>query len=204
MALFTDEEGHMAYNVTFIPGDGTGPEQADATRRVLEATGVQFDWDMQGAGVDIMKTAGTPLPPAVLESIRRTKVVLKGPTTKPMGANIGDEVALFEPAHGSEPRYTGMNKVNPMAMILSGVLMLRYLNEEDAADRMEQAIADVIAEGKTVTYDMKPDRNDPTAVGTSQVADGIIAKLKGGQSKWHRRATAAGASGPASARCERT
>jgi isocitrate dehydrogenase (NAD+) len=63
-------------------------------------------------------------------------------------------------------------------MMLSGVLMLRYLNETDAADRLEKAIADVIAEGKTVTYDMKPDRNDPTAVGTSQVADGIIAKLK--------------------------
>jgi len=94
------------------------------------------------------------------------------------GANIGDTVALFEPTHGSAPKYTGQNKVNPMAMMLSGVLMLRYLNETDAADRLEKAIADVIAEGKTVTYDMKPDRNDPTAVGTSQVADGIIAKLK--------------------------
>ena len=94
------------------------------------------------------------------------------------GANIGDTVALFEPTHGSAPKYTGQNKVNPMAMMLSGVLMLRHLKETDAADRLEKAIADVIAEGKTVTYDMKPDRNDPTAVGTSQVADGIIAKLK--------------------------
>jgi isocitrate dehydrogenase (NAD+) len=359
----------MAHVVTLIPGDGTGPEITEATRRVLEATGVQFNWDVQQAGIDIMKTAGTPLPPAVLDSIRKNKVAIKGPITTPIGtgfrsvnvalrkeldlyaclrpcksykgvrsryedvhlvivrentedlyagiefekgdphieqlaklveesgqkpfradsgisikaisvtgtqrivkfaldyarehgrhkvtaitkanimkfsdglfleaarevaknypdieyeevlvdnmcmqlvqkpelydvlvlpnlygdvlsdlcaglvgglgvapgANIGDTVALFEPTHGSAPKYTGQNKVNPMAMMLSGVLMLRHLKETDAADRLEKAIADVIAEGKTVTYDMKPDRNDPTAVGTSQVADGIIAKLK--------------------------
>jgi isocitrate dehydrogenase (NAD+) len=359
----------MVHIVTLIPGDGTGPEITEATRRVLEATGVQFNWDVQQAGIDIMKTAGTPLPPAVLDSIRKNKVAIKGPITTPIGtgfrsvnvalrkeldlyaclrpcksykgvrsryedvnlvivrentedlyagiefekgdphidqlaklveesgqkpfradsgisikaisvtgtqrivkfaldyarehgrhkvtaitkanimkfsdglfleaarevaknypdieyeevlvdnmcmqlvqkselydvlvlpnlygdvlsdlcaglvgglgvapgANIGDTVALFEPTHGSAPKYTGQNKVNPMAMMLSGVLMLRHLKETDAADRLEKAIADVIAEGKTVTYDMKPDRNDPTAVGTSQVADGIIAKLK--------------------------
>jgi isocitrate dehydrogenase (NAD+) len=359
----------MAHIVTLIPGDGTGPEITEATRRVLEATGVQFNWDVQQAGIDIMKTAGTPLPLAVLDSIRKNKVAIKGPITTPVGtgfrsvnvalrkeldlyaclrpcksykgvrsryeavnlvivrentedlyvgiefekgdphikqlaklveengqkpfradsgisvkaisvtgtqrivkfaldyarengrrkvsaitkanimkfsdglfleaarevakkypdieyeevlvdnmcmqlvqkpglydvlvlpnlygdvlsdlcaglvgglgvapgANIGDTVALFEPNHGSAPKYTGQNKVNPMAMMLSGVLMLRHLKETDAADRLEKAIADVIAEGKTVTYDMKPDRNDPTAVGTSQVADGIIAKLK--------------------------
>ena len=359
----------MVHIVTLIPGDGTGPEITEATRRVLEATGVQFNWDVQQAGIDIMKTAGTPLPPAVLDSIRKNKVAIKGPITTPIGtgfrsvnvalrkeldlyaclrpcksykgvrsryedvnlvivrentedlyagiefekgdphvgqlaklveesgqkpfradsgisikaisvtgtqrivkfaldyarehgrhkvtaitkanimkfsdglfleaarevaknypdieyeevlvdnmcmqlvqkselydvlvlpnlygdvlsdlcaglvgglgvapgANIGDTVALFEPTHGSAPKYTGQNKVNPMAMMLSGVLMLRHLKETDAADRLEKAIADVIAEGKTVTYDMKPDRNDPTAVGTSQVADGIIAKLR--------------------------
>jgi len=359
----------MAYDVTLIPGDGTGPEITEATRRVLESTGVQFRWDVQQAGVDIMKTAGTPLPPAVLDSIRKNKVALKGPITTPVGtgfrsvnvavrkeldlyaclrpcksykgvrsryqeidlvvvrentedlyagiefekgdahipelshlveqsgqktfrpdsgisikaisvtgterivrfafdyakengrrkvsaitkanimkfsdglflevarevakkypdieyeevlvdnmcmqlvqkpelydmlvlpnlygdvlsdlcaglvgglgvapgANIGETVALFEPTHGSAPKYTGQNKVNPMAMMLSGLLMLRYLKETDAATRLEKAISEVIAEGKTVTYDMKPDRNDPTAVGTSQVADGIIAKLK--------------------------
>ncbi|MHB8576611.1 MAG: isocitrate/isopropylmalate dehydrogenase family protein [Dehalococcoidia bacterium] len=333
----------MAYNVTLIPGDGTGPEITEATRRVLEATGVQFDWDIQEAGVDIMKTTGTPLPPSVLASIRKNKVALKGPITTPIGAgfcgvnvalrkeldlyaclrpcksyagvrsrcnnidliivrentddlyagiefekgdppiaelsqrivkfafdyareykrrkvsavtkanimkysdglflevarevakgysdieyeevlvdnmsmqlvqkaelydilvlpnlygnvlsdlcaglvgglgvapgaNIGEDTSLFEPTHGSAPKYTGMNKMNPIAMMLSGVLMLHHLNEHDAANRLEKAIADVIAEGKTVTYDMKPDRNDPSAVGTSQVADGIIAKLKG-------------------------
>ncbi|HBG16730.1 MAG TPA: isocitrate dehydrogenase, partial [Firmicutes bacterium] len=94
------------------------------------------------------------------------------------GANIGTEVALFEPTHGSAPKYKGMNKVNPTAMILSGMLMLRYLGEEKAADRLEKAVAEVIQEGKAVTYDLKLDRKDPTAVGTSQMADAIMEKLR--------------------------
>jgi isocitrate dehydrogenase (NAD+) len=94
------------------------------------------------------------------------------------GGNIGDEAAVFEPTHGSAPKYAGQNKVNPMAMMLSGVLMLRHLDEMDAADRLERAIEDVIEEGKDVTYDMKPSRDDPSAVGTSQVADAIIEKLQ--------------------------
>ena len=93
------------------------------------------------------------------------------------GANLGDDAALFEPTHGSAPKYKGQNKVNPIAMILSGMLMLRHIGEQDAAARLEQATAKVIAEGKNVTYDMKPDRNDPTAVGTSQVADAIIREM---------------------------
>lgn len=362
----------MAHRVTFIPGDGTGPEIADATKRVLDATGVGFEWDVQEAGVDIMKTAGTPLPDSVIESIKETKVGIKGPITTPVGtgfrsvnvalrkaldlyacvrpcksydgvrskyedidivfvrentedlyagiefekdtpenlalteklieldpsarqtikphagisikpisvegtqrvvryafdyareygrqkvtavhkanimkftdglwlavatevakeypdiefeerivdnmcmqlvqkpelydvivlpnlygdilsdlgaglvgglgvapgANIGAGAALFEPTHGSAPKYAGLNKVNPIAMMLSGVMMLRYLKEHEAADRMEGAIADVIREGESVTYDMKPHRDDPTAVGTSEVADAIIEKLK--------------------------
>ena len=94
------------------------------------------------------------------------------------GGNIGDEAAVFEPTHGSAPKYTGQNKVNPMAMMLSGSLMLRHIEEEEAADRLEAAIAAVIAEGKDVTYDMKPNRDDPSAVGTSEVADAIIGKLE--------------------------
>jgi len=94
------------------------------------------------------------------------------------GANIGDNMALFEAVHGSAPKYAGMNKVNPTAMILSGVLMLRYLKEEAAANRLEKATEEIIAEGKYVTYDLKTDRNDPSAVGTSQMADAIISKLK--------------------------
>jgi isocitrate dehydrogenase (NAD+) len=90
------------------------------------------------------------------------------------GANIGTNCAVFEPTHGSAPKYKGLNKVNPVAMILSGVLMLRYLGEENAAKRVEDAVAKVIKEGRDVTYDMKEDRNDPTAVGTSQMADAII------------------------------
>jgi len=93
------------------------------------------------------------------------------------GANIGTNGAVFEATHGSAPKYTGQNKVNPMAVMLSGVLMLRHLKETAAADAMESAIAGVIAEGKAVTYDLKRERGDPTAVGTSQVANAIVEKL---------------------------
>jgi isocitrate dehydrogenase (NAD+) len=356
------------HRVTFIPGDGVGPELSEATRRVLEATGVGFDWDVQEAGADVMDRYGTPLPEQVLDSIRANGVAIKGPITTPVGsgfrsvnvalrkeldlfaclrpcksyqgvrsryddvdvvivrentedlyagiefeqgqpdtkeliefvsklsgkairedsgisikpisvtgtkqivrfafeyarsrgrkkvtavhkanimkfsdglflqtagevaeaypdiafedrivdnlcmqlvqrpeeydvlvlpnlygdivsdlcaglvgglgvapgANIGEHAAVFEATHGSAPKYTGQNKVNPMAMMLSGVLMLRHLDESDAADRLEAAIAAVIAEGTSVTYDMKPTRDDPTAVGTSQVADAVIDRL---------------------------
>jgi isocitrate dehydrogenase (NAD+) len=334
----------MPHRVTLIPGDGVGPELSEATRRVLEGTGVEFDWDVQEAGADVIDKYGTPLPEPVLESIRANGVAIKGPLTTPIGtgfrsvnvalrkeldlyaclrpcktypgvrsrysdvdlvivrenhedlyagiefeegtpeagkvieflnevqpkrirddsgisikpfsrtgieriarwsfeyarsagrkrvtavtkANImkhtdglfyavAREVAKdypdieydeylvdamcmqlvvrpeaydvlllpnlygdIEATHGSAPKYKGQNKVNPMAMMLSGMLMLRHLKEEDAADRLEQALAAVIAEGKNVTYDMKPDRNDPTAVGTSQVADAVIAKMEAG------------------------
>jgi len=86
-------------------------------------------------------------------------------------------MAIFEATHGSAPKYKGQNKVNPTALILSGVLMLRYLEMRQEADKLENAIAAVIAEGKDVTYDMKPDRDDPRAVGTSEMADAIIAKI---------------------------
>ncbi len=358
------------YRVTLIPGDGIGPEISEATRRVIEATGVDIEWDVVEAGIDVMEEKGTPLPDEVIESIKKNKVAIKGPITTPVGvgfrsvnvalrkkldlyacirpcksyegvrskyddidlvivrentedlyagvefeegkketkelidyinekaesniredsgvsikplsiygterivktafeyakkngrkkvtsvtksnimkfsdglfmkvaeriskdypdieyehrlvdnmcmqlvqkpelydvmvmpnlygdilsdlcaglvgglgvapgANIGDEYALFEPTHGSAPKYKGQNKVNPSAMILSGVLMLRYLGEEEAADKLETAFTKVISEGKDVTYDMKPDRNDPTAVGTSQMADAIIAAMNG-------------------------
>jgi isocitrate dehydrogenase (NAD+) len=94
------------------------------------------------------------------------------------GANIGDKGAIFEATHGSAPKYKGQNKVNPTGLILSGVLMLRYLGQTREADRLESAVAAVIAEGKNVTYDLKDDRNDPAAVGTSQMADAIIEKIR--------------------------
>jgi isocitrate dehydrogenase (NAD+) len=360
----------MAYNVTLIRGDGVGPELAEATRKVLDATGVKFNWDVQDAGIDIMEEAGTPLPAKVLESIRKNKIAIKAPITTPIGtgfrsvnvairkeldlyaclrpskfypgvrskykdinlvvvrentedlyagiefeegkpdtlklideiekigkkpirkdsgisikpisrtgterivrfafdyalnnnrkkvtaitkanimkytdglfyhvarevakdyegkieyeerlidnmcmqlvqkpeiydvmvlpnlygdilsdlcaglagglgvapgANIGKDIAVFEAVHGSAPKYKGQNKVNPTALILSGLMMLNYLKEYDAANRLEKAVAKVIAEGKSVTYDMKPHRDDPTAVGTSQMADAIIAEMK--------------------------
>jgi len=357
----------LSYRITLIPGDGTGPELAEAARRVIDGTGVKIDWEILHAGVDVMEKAGTPLPDQVLESIKRNKVALKGPITTPIGtgfrsvnvalrhalnlyacvrpcksypgvrsryshvdlviirentedlyagvefdlgspeikdfiklapagkikedsavslkpisksgseniiryafeyakknghkkvtavakanimkftdglfyrvgrevakeyegiveydevlvdaacmrlvqrpeafdvlvlpnlygdilsdlcaglvgglgvapgSNIGTDVALFEPTHGSAPKYKGQNKVNPTAIILSGVMMLRHIGEEKAADRLEKAVSEVIAEGKFVTYDLKDDRNDPTAVGTSQMAEAIIARLK--------------------------
>ena len=94
------------------------------------------------------------------------------------GANIGEGLAVFETVHGSAPKYAGMNKVNPTATILSGALMLRYLGETQAAQRVEDAVRAVIAEGDQVTYDLKPAADDPTAVGTSQMADAIIAVLR--------------------------
>jgi len=94
------------------------------------------------------------------------------------GANIGEEIAVFEAVHGSAPKYAGKNKVNPTAMILSGILMLRHINEEKAADKLEAAVKQVLAEGKFVTYDLKPNRDDPTTVGTKEMADAIIAKIK--------------------------
>jgi isocitrate dehydrogenase (NAD+) len=93
------------------------------------------------------------------------------------GANIGEHAAVFEATHGSAPKYTGQNKVNPTAMILSGKLMLEHLGERDAAQRLEAAVAEVIAAGDRVTYDLKPRRDDPTAVGTSEYADAIIERL---------------------------
>jgi len=94
------------------------------------------------------------------------------------GANLGDGMAVFEAIHGSAPKYAGQNKVNPTAMILSAAMMLDYLGEKEAAEKLEKAVASVIAEGKYVTYDLKPSRDDPTAVGTSEMADAIIRVLK--------------------------
>lgn len=93
------------------------------------------------------------------------------------GANIGENIAIFEAVHGSAPKYKGKNKVNPTALILSAVMMLRHVGEQDVADKLYKAVQEVIAEGKNVTYDLKPSRNDPTAVGTQQMADAIISKL---------------------------
>src|SRR5438132_12435454 len=94
------------------------------------------------------------------------------------GGNIGDTMAIFEATHGSAPKYKGLDKVNPVAMILSGMLMLEHIGEPDAARRLEAAVARVIREGKRVTYDMKPDRDDPSAVGTRAMGDAIISALK--------------------------
>ncbi|MFO7917391.1 MAG: isocitrate/isopropylmalate dehydrogenase family protein [Anaerolineae bacterium] len=93
------------------------------------------------------------------------------------GANMGDEMAVFEPVHGSAPKYTGQNKVNPTATIRCGAWMLRFLGEKEAGQRIEAAAARVIAKGERVTYDLKPTRDDPSAVGTQEMADAIIEAL---------------------------
>ena len=98
----------------------------------------------------------------------RRKVTVVG------AGNVGTHAAVFEPTRGSAPKYAGRNRVIPMPMMPSGALLLRHLEEQDAADRLEAAIAAVISEGKNVTYDMKPSRDDPTAVGTSEVADAVM------------------------------
>jgi len=95
------------------------------------------------------------------------------------GANIGENgIAMFEAIHGSAPKYAGQNKVNPMALMLAGVLMLRHIGERQAGDRLEKAIASVVAEGKEVTYDLKADRDDPSAVGTKEFADAVIRRMR--------------------------
>ena len=236
-----------------------------AARRVLEATGVAFDWDVQRAGATVVETAGTPLPTAVLDSVRATGVALKGPITTPVGsgfrsvnvairraldlyanvrpartqpgvpnaypdvdlyediifndlivdnacmqlvqrptaydvlvlpnlygdivsdlcaglvgglgvtpsANIGDELAVFEPVHGSAPQIAGQDKANPIAAVLSGALLLRHLGEIEAATRVEDGVASVLAAGEALTFDLQP----TSPVGTRAMTDAIIAML---------------------------
>src|SRR5919108_832469 len=212
----------MAHRITLIPGDGTGPEIAEATRRVLEFA---FDYARKNGRykvtavhkANIMKfTDGLFLRVArevaaenedvefedrivdnlSMQLVQRPEEYdvlvcpnlygdivsdlcagLIGGLGLAPGGNFGTHAAVFEPTHGSAPKYKGQNRVNPMAMMLSGVMMLRHLDERDAADRVEAAIAAVIGEGRAVTYDMKPLRDDPTAVGTSEVADAVIDKM---------------------------
>ncbi len=95
-------------------------------------------------------------------------------------ANIGEDLAVFEPTHGSAPRYRGLGRANPMAMMLAGAMLLRHLGETAAGDRLEGAVAAVIARGDVVTYDLKPTRDDPTAATTDQVADAVIERLVSG------------------------
>ncbi|HEY4662197.1 MAG TPA: isocitrate/isopropylmalate dehydrogenase family protein [Candidatus Humimicrobiaceae bacterium] len=94
------------------------------------------------------------------------------------GGNIGKDIALFEPTHGSAPKYKGLNKVNPTAMMLSAVMMLKHIGEKKYADMLESAVAENIREGKYVTYDLKSRRDDPTAVGTNEFANAIVEKIK--------------------------
>jgi isocitrate dehydrogenase (NAD+) len=95
------------------------------------------------------------------------------------GANLGERCAVFEATHGSAPRHNGSHRANPMGLMLSGAMLLRHLREPEAGDRLEAAVAAVIEDGRTVTYDLKPSRDDPSAATTEQVADAVIARLGG-------------------------
>src|ERR671922_1894686 len=212
----------MAHRVVLIPGDGTGPELTEATRRIVQfafdyarrngrrkvtavhkanimkfsdglylrvarevaAENPDVDFDDRIVDNMCMQLVQRPeeydvlvLPNLYGDVLSDLCAGMIGGLGMAPGANFGDDAAVFEPTHGSAPKYAGQNKVNPMAQLLSGVLMLQHLDEREAADRLEQSIAEVIAEGRSVTYDMKPSRDDPTAVGTSEVADAVIEKL---------------------------
>ncbi|MBU2102476.1 MAG: isocitrate/isopropylmalate dehydrogenase family protein [Candidatus Omnitrophota bacterium] len=93
------------------------------------------------------------------------------------GANVGDGIALFEPVHGSAPKYAGANKANPVATILSAGLLLQYIGEEKKAAILADAVSSVIRARRDVTYDLKPTRTDPTAVGTREMAAAIIKEI---------------------------
>jgi isocitrate dehydrogenase (NAD+) len=196
----------VTHRVALIPGDGTGPEIMAAMRRAIEATGVAIEWEVQPAGACVIEREGTPLPQRVLDSLKQNRVALKGPITTPVGrgfpsvsvalrkardlyANLRpcmtywgvptchDNVDLVIVHETTEDLYVGQNKVNSTAAMLTSEMMLRHLDERVAADRLERAIVHVIAEGKRVTYDLKPRPNDPTTVGTSQFADAVIEAL---------------------------
>jgi len=172
-----------AYGAKFEPGTPE-PEMADETIKSEAGTGAHLVYNERLVDNMCMQLVQKPelydviaLPNLYGDILSDLCAGLVGGLGVAPGANIGDTAALFEPTHGSAPKYKGQNKVNPIAMILSGMLMLRHIGETAAADKLEKAVAKLISDGKDVTYDMKPDRNDPTAVGTSQVADAIIREM---------------------------
>ena len=213
----------MAHEVTLIPGDGTGPELVEATRRVLEATGVGLEWDEHPAGEDVYAEEGTPFPDRTLESIKRTTVGIKGPTTTPVGSGFRsvnvllrkelDLYACIRPCKAYEGVRTRFPETDIVIVrentedLYAGIEFEQGSDEEEKlakflADELDSPVRDDsgisikpisifgserIVESafeyakeygrKKVTYDLKPDRDDPTAVGTSQFADAVIEEL---------------------------
>jgi isocitrate dehydrogenase (NAD+) len=172
-----------AYGATFAPGTPAAA-QADPTMADCAGKGAGIVYDEWLVDAMCMQLVQKPenydilvMPNLYGDILSDLGAGLVGGLGVAPGANIGEDCALFEATHGSAPKYKGQNKVNPSALILSGYLMLKYLKEDEAAARLEAALAKVMAEGTHVTYDMKPDRNDPTAVGTTEMADAIIAAL---------------------------
>ena len=181
----------------------------DQSRQVAVACGAPFEWDDLAKGVEpdselvgsAPDASGVKYMERLIDAICMQLVVkpdlydvlvtqnlygdilsdlcagLVGGLGLAPGANIGPDTAIFEATHGSAPKYAGQNKVNPVALILSGKMMLDHLGEKEAAAKLDRAVAHVIKEGKDVTYDLKADRNDPTAVGTQEMADAIIKQM---------------------------
>ncbi|MES2461189.1 MAG: isocitrate/isopropylmalate family dehydrogenase [Armatimonadota bacterium] len=173
-----------AYGATFAPGTPAA-EQPDPTLAEYAGKGAGIVYDEWLVDAMCMQLVQKPenydvlvMPNLYGDILSDLGAGLVGGLGVAPGANIGVDTALFEATHGSAPKYKNQNKVNPTALILSGLLMLQYLKEDAAASKLEKAVSDVIAEGKDVTYDMKPDRTDPTAVGTAEMADAIIAKMR--------------------------
>lgn len=160
----------MAHTVCLIPGDGIGPEVAEATRAVIDASGAAITWVELPAGAGAVAEYGDVLPAVTLEAIRKHKVALKGP-----GANIGDDCAVFEAVHGSAPDIAGKNAASPLALLMSGVMMLNHLGETAAAERIKRA------------YDAVLEASDPREItrdiggqaGTDAFAAAVIARLDG-------------------------
>jgi isocitrate dehydrogenase (NAD+) len=172
-----------AYGATFAPGTpAAGQPDPTLSAYAGKAAGIVYDeWLVDAMCMQLVQKPENydvlVMPNLYGDILSDLGAGLVGGLGVAPGANIGDGCALFEATHGSAPKYKNQNKVNPTALILSGFLMLKYLKEDAAAARLEAAIKKVIAEGTHVTYDMKPDRNDPTAVGTAEMADAIIAAL---------------------------
>lgn len=198
----------MAHTITLIPGDGIGPEITDATVRVLDATGVGFEWEKHEGGIRAFERTGNPLPEELLESIRRNGLALKGPLTTLVGegfpsanvalrkglnlygdivsdlaaglvgglgvvpaANIGESHAVFEAVHGTAPDIAGKGIANPTALIFSGVMMLRHIGENEAADRVLAACFRVLQNGDVRTPDLGG------SASTSEYADAVLREL---------------------------
>src|SRR6266496_3047915 len=171
----------MRHRITLIPGDGIGPEVASAVVRIIEASGVQIEWEKHVAGQQALDKFGKTLPEqfdvVLCENLYGDIVSdlcagLIGGLGLVPGANIGEKGAVFEAVHGSAPDIAGKGIANPTALLQSAILMLRHINERAAADRIESAMLKVFVEGKVRTRDVGGNNT------TDEFADAIVAGIE--------------------------